>query len=135
MYLIDTDVISRLRKPHRHPTATRWLSSQRSSDIFLSVVTVGEIERGITRQRTRNPAFASDLALWLDQLLKVYSARILRFDVASARYWGKLTATVGNQSADLLIAATALSHGLTVVTGNTKHFEVTGVETLDPFSL
>ena len=134
MYLLDTDVISRLRRPHRHRRAVRWLSSQRSSDLYLSVVTVGEIERGITRQRLADPAFAGDLSRWLDQLLKIYSARILGFDVASALHWGRLTATVGNNSADLLIAATALSHGLTVVTGNTKHFEMTGVQTLDPFA-
>ncbi len=133
MYLLDTDVISRLRRPHRHGSAVRWLGSQRSSDLYLSVVTVGEIERGITRQRLADPAFASELGRWLDQLLKIYSARILDFDVASALHWGRLTATVGNRSADLLIAATALSHGLTVVTGNTKHFEKTGVQTLDPF--
>lgn len=134
MYLIDTDVISKLRRPHRHPAVTRWLSSQRSSDVFLSVVTIGEIERGIAQQRIRNSAFASDLARWLDQLLKIYSARILMFDVTSARNWGRLTVATGNKSADLLIAATALSHGLTVVTGNTRHFEMTGVETLDPFN-
>jgi predicted nucleic acid-binding protein len=133
MYLIDTDVLSRLRRPDRHPPAVRWFRAQASTDLYLSVITIGEIERGIVRQAGRDPEFAGELAAWLDRLLRTYADRILDFDIASARHWGRLTAAIGSHSADLLIAATALRHGLTVITGNVRHFEPTGVTTLDPF--
>lgn len=131
MFLIDTDVLSDLRKRDRNPAVVRWIESQRTADLHISVVTVGEIERGITRQQRHNPAFARDLAAWLDRVLAWYSDRILPVDTATARRWGQLYAILGNDSADLLIAATALEHGLTVVTRNVRHFEPTGVPVLD----
>ena len=133
MYLLDTDVLSALRKTDRHPQLVEWLRTQRSTDLYLSVISIGEIERGLTKQQMLNPEFAEDLSRWLDTLLRVYASRILDFTQSSARYWGRLSAAVGNNSADLLIAATALDHGLTVVSGNTRHFEPTGVTVFDPF--
>ena len=133
MFLLDTDVLSALRRRERHPEAVRWVETQRTADLNISVVTVGEIERGITQQQPRDPSFAGELALWLDRVLAWYSDRILLVDAATARRWGKLLATLGHDGADLLIAATALEHGLTVVTRNVRHFEPTGVPTLNPF--
>ena len=127
MFLLDTDVLSALRKRERNPEAVRWVEAQRASDLYLSVVTVGEIERGIGQQQRRDPSFAMDLAFWLDRVLAWYGDRILPVDAATARRWGQLSAVLGNDSADLLIAATALEHGLTVVTRNARHFEPTGV--------
>ena len=69
MFLLDTDVLSALRRRNRNPEAIRWLEAQRTSDMHISVVTVGEIERCITQQRQRNPTFARELALWLDRIL------------------------------------------------------------------
>ena len=132
-FLLDTDVISALRRSERNPGVVRWVESQRTADLHLSVVTVGEIEKGITQERRHNPAFARELAVWLDRVLAWYNDRILLVDTATARRWGQLSAKLGNDSADLLIAATALEHGLTVVTGNVPHFEPTGVPTLNPF--
>ena len=132
-FLLDTDVLSALRRRERNPKTARWITSQRTADLYLSVVTVGEVERGITQQQTRDPSFAHELAQWLDRVLAWYGDRILLVDAATARRWGQLSATLGHQSADLLIAATALEHGLTVVTGNVRHFEPTGVPTLNPF--
>ena len=132
MYLIDTDVLSALRRPDRNPEVVGWVSAQRAADLYLSVVTVGEIERGIARERARNPGFADRLGAWLDNLLRLYSERILPVDTSVARRWGCLTGEHGHGSADLLIAATALEHGLTVVTRNLRHFEPTGVAVLDP---
>lgn len=132
-FLLDTDVLSALRRRERNPDLVRWVDTQRTADLHLSVVTVGEIERGITQQQRRDPSFARELALWLDRVLDWYGYRILLVDTSTARRWGQLTATIGHQSADLLIAATALEHGLTVVTGNVRHFEPTGVPTLNPF--
>lgn len=133
MYLLDTVVLSELRKTRRDPGVVRWVSDQRPSDLFLSVVSIGEIERGIARQRTRDPAFADALGAWLDRLLALYRDRILPFDVDSARRWGRLSARLGNNGADLIIAATAAEHGLTVVTRNVRDFEPAGVSVLDPF--
>ena len=133
MYLLDTDVISALRRRERNPGAVRWVEIQRTADLHLSVVTVGEIERGISQQQRRDAPFARELAMWLDRVLAWYGDRILPVDTTTARRWGQLSATLGYESADLLIAATALEHGLTVVTRNVRHFEPTGVPTLNPF--
>ena len=132
-YLIDTVVISELRKRDRNPRVVAWVRAQRPADLFLSVVTIGELERGIVRQRAKAPDFASALAAWLDRVLVLYGERVLPFDIGCARRWGRLSATLGNDSADLLIAATALEHGLAVVTRNVRHFAPCGVEVIDPF--
>ncbi|CUA90622.1 Predicted nucleic acid-binding protein, contains PIN domain [Chelatococcus sambhunathii] len=134
MYLIDTDVLSALAKRRRDANVENWISRQRSSDLFLSVIGIGEIERGIALQRGKDPNFAAMLARWLDQVLTVYGDRVLPFDLASARRWGQLSAALGHHGADLQIAAIALEHGLTVVTRNVSDFEPTGVSVLDPFS-
>lgn len=134
MFLLDTDVLSALRRRERSPGVARWLERQRTSALHLSVVTVGEIERGIARQRRRDPDFAEDLADWLDRILTWYGGRVLAVDTATARRWGQLSADLGHDGPDLMIAATALEHGLTVVTRNTRHFEPAGVPVLNPFA-
>ena len=133
MYLLDTNVVSALRRPERSPVVVRWLENQRFTDLYLSVITVGEIERGSVQQQRLDPTFARELASWLDEVIGVYGDRILGVDVATARRWGQLSATTGHSSEDLLIAATALEHGLTVVTRNVRHFEPTGVRVVNPF--
>ena len=132
MFLIDTDVLSALRKPERNPAIVSWIRAQRPADLHVSVVTVGEIERGIASQWRRDPAFARVLAAWLDTVMTLYSERILPIDLSVARRWGRLSEAVGHEGADLLIAATAIENGLTVVTRNVRHFEPTGVPALDP---
>ena len=133
MFLIDTMVLSELRRRQRDPGVVAWIGAQRQEDCFLSVVSIGEIERGIARQRSADPAFAQQLAAWLDQLLRLHEQRLLPVDLATARRWGQLSAELGHDGADLLIAATALEHGLTVVTRNLRHFQPTGVATLNPW--
>ena len=132
MFLIDTDLLSALRRRERNPGIVQWVSKQRTTDLFLSVVSVGEIERGIARQHGCDPGFARDLAGWLDSVVRLYGERILAVDLSAARRWGRLSGALGHESADLLIAATALEHGLTVVTRNVRHFEPIGVPVLDP---
>ena len=132
MFLLDTDILSALRRRDRHPEVAQWLEAQRTVDLHLSVVTVGEVERGITQQRLRNPTFAEDLARWLDRVLGWYGDRILPVTLPVARRWGELSSTIGHGSADLLIAATALEHGLTVITRNVRHFEPPGVNVFNP---
>jgi len=133
MFLIDTVTLSELRKRQRDPMVVKWFERQRTTDLFLSVISIGEIERGIARQRTADPAFAGALADWLDRVLTLYGERVLPFDLPTARRWGVLSAALGNDGADLMIAATALEHGLTVVTRNISDFEPTAVAVLDPF--
>jgi predicted nucleic acid-binding protein len=134
VFLIDTMVLSELRRRQRDPGVVAWISEQRHDDCFLSVVSIGEIERGLARQRRVDLAFSRQLATWLDQLLRSYGDRLLPVDVGIARRWGRLSAELGHDGSDLLIAATALEHGLTVVTRNLRHFVPTGVATLNPWS-
>ncbi|MCS3725790.1 type II toxin-antitoxin system VapC family toxin [Bradyrhizobium betae] len=133
MFLLDTVTLSELRRTRRNPSVVAWMERQRTPDLFLSVVSIGEIERGIARQRAADPSFADALAAWLDRLLALYGAQILPFDLQTARRWGTLSAALGNESADLMIAATALEHGLTVVTRNVSDFKPAGVRIVNPF--
>jgi predicted nucleic acid-binding protein len=133
MYLVDTVVLSELRKRSRDANVVKWIGSVAAADLFLSTITIAEIERGIERQRTANPAFAEELAQWLDIILRVYAERVLPLTVNVARRWGRLAAQIGNTELDLAIAATALEHGLIVATRNTSDFAPTGVATLNPF--
>ena len=132
MYLIDTDVLSAMRREERNPAVAKWTLNQRTTDLYLSVVSIGEIERGIVRQRTRNPAFARALADWLDSVIVLYGERMLDINLATIRRWGRLCAELNHAGSDLLIAATALEHGLSVVTRNVRHFQPTGVKLIDP---
>jgi toxin FitB len=134
MFLVDTVTLSELRRRQRDPMVVAWFERQRTADLFLSVISIGEIERGIARQRAIDPRFADALANWLDQVLNLYGERVVPFDLRAARRWGALSAARGNDGADLMIAATALEHGLTVVTRNVSDFEPTGAAVLDPFS-
>lgn len=133
MYLIDTVVLSELRKARRDAGLAAWFDGRRTSDLFVSVISIGEIERGVAQSRVADPEFATLLAAWLDRVLLLYGERILPFDLGAARRWGLLSAQIGNENADLQIAATALEHGLAVVTRNVSDFEPTGVAVLNPF--
>jgi toxin FitB len=133
MYLIDTVVLSELRKRERHAGVVQWLRSKAVDALFLSAITIGEIERGVLRQRAKNAVFAEALGAWLDRTVETYADRILPVDTLVARRWGRLSARIGHGGADLLIAATALEYGLTVVTRNVRHFLPTGVPIEDPF--
>ena len=132
-YLLDTDILSAIRRKQRDPNLEKWLHSINSADVFLSVVTLGEVERGISQQRRINPEFAEDLERWLDTILLRYEQRILPLSVNIARRWGRLSGELGHNSADLMIAATALEHKLTVATRNTRHFEPTQVPLINPY--
>lgn len=132
MYLLDTDVLSALRKRERNPEVARWIADQRDTDLYLSVLSIGEIERDLAAVKGRDPAFAARLEDWLDALLRHYGDRILPVDLPVARRWGRLSQQTGNAGSDFLIAATALEHGLIVATRNARHFEPTGAPVLDP---
>ena len=133
-FLLDTVVLSELRKRDRNGAVVRWLQVQSADDLYLSAVTIGEIERGIVRQRGVDAAFAEKLEVWLERTIQLYADRILPIGTAIARRWGGLSARLGHDGADLLIAATALEHGMAVVTRNVRHFEQTGVALINPFA-
>nr|WP_221630216.1 MULTISPECIES: type II toxin-antitoxin system VapC family toxin [unclassified Synechococcus] len=132
--MLDTVVISELRRRERDPGVVAWLSEQNSDDLYLSVISLGEIERGITIKQKDDAVFARRLQGWLEGLLVLYGQRILPVDGSIARRWGQLSARIGHHGADLMIAATALEHNLQVVTRNVRHFTPTGVEVLNPFT-
>lgn len=133
MYILDTNVISAVRRPDRAPQVAAWLRGKAEQDLFLSVITLSEIERGIRQQEGRDPGFARDLRSWLDRTVLLFSDRLLPFDAEDARIWGRLSAEVGHAGADLMIAASALRHAATVVTGNVSDFAPTGVTIENPF--
>ncbi len=138
MYLVDTNVISEARKGERaHPGVREFFRSAAREDgaLFLSVVTIGELRRGVEliRHRGDRPQ-ALLLERWLQGLLGAYTDRILDFDVDAAQVWGRLRAPHPENELDKQIAATALVHDLTVVSRNAAHFSASGVPTLNPFS-
>jgi hypothetical protein len=133
MWLIYTNVLSALRRPERARQVATWIRARNPEDLYLSVVTLGEIERGICQQEGRNPGCSTDLRAWIDRTELLCADRILPFDTAAARLSGQLSADPGHPGADLMIAATALVRGATVVTGNVDDFAPTGVPVLNPF--
>lgn len=137
MYLIDTNVISEARKGRTsNPGVTAFFRrcAEDGSPLWLSVVTVGELRRGVDLIRHRSDmAQADKLEAWLSKLVKDYRDSILPFDLDAAQIWGRLRVPHPENSLDKQIAATALLHDLTVVTRNTADFEATGVRLLNPF--
>jgi predicted nucleic acid-binding protein len=137
MYLIDTDVLSEVRKGARADAGVRafFTAAVRSSaPLFLSVITIGEIRRGAASIRHRGDEDqALRLERWLDDVLQGFEDRILPFDVDCAQAWGQLRVPHPENPLDKQIAATAWVHGLTVVTGNVTHYRPTGAPLHDPF--
>ena len=132
MYLIDSDVLSALRGKNRDPRIVRWMEARRTADLYVSVVSIAEIESKIARLSTSNSRSARGLAAWLDSLIDLYGVHILEVDLDIARRWGRLSSGVVYDGADLLVAATALERGLTLVTLRVPHFRPIGVPTVDP---
>ena len=133
-YLLDTNVVSELRKPSPHPGVRAWLQSVPGAGTFLSVLTLGEVRRGIERMWARDETQASALERWLTSLEEGFADRILVVDRAVADAWGRVSAATPLPVVDGLLAATALVHGLVVVTRDTDPFERVGVPYLNPWS-
>jgi predicted nucleic acid-binding protein len=133
-FLVDTNVISELRKGNRCDAfVARWWSTVIAGEIFLSVLTIGEIRKGIENIRRRDAPSAVAIEKWLFGLLREHSAHILPVDLEVAEEWGRLNAPDPLPVIDSLLAATARVHGLTLVTRNVPDIERTGVASLNPW--
>jgi toxin FitB len=138
MYLVDTDVISEIRKGEKSDAGVREffeVVSREAVPLYLSVVTVGELRTGVERLRHRGDVQRAELLdRWLQRVTKTYADAILPLDEEIAHVWGRLRVPNPENLLDKQIAATALIHDLTVVTRNTEHFAATGVRLKNPFS-
>ena len=133
-YLVDTNVVSELRKRERADQGVvTWFRSREPEELYLSVLVIGELRRGAARVRRRDPAFGVVLDRWVAEIGERFSDRILPVDHAIAECWGEVSAHPTLPDVDSLLAATALVHDLTVVTRNVRHIAPSGARCLDPF--
>ena len=133
-YLVDTNVLSELRKKGRcDPNVSAWFAGVEPDELFVSVLSLGEIRRGIELIRRRDPASAGSLDRWLTGLEANYSDRIIPISTAVADRWGRLSLDQRLPVTDGLLAATGIEYKLTIVTRNTTDFMRSGADTLNPF--
>jgi predicted nucleic acid-binding protein len=132
-YLLDTNVISETRRVRPDSGVLGFLSATDAAGFFLSVMTLGELRRGVESKRRSDPSGADQLAVWVEKIETTFADRVLPIDAAIARRWGEASAGRSIPVIDTLIAATALQHGLTLVTRNTGDFLATKVPVLDPW--
>lgn len=131
-YLLDTNVVSELRKPRPHGAVVAWLTAQQEEQLFVSAVTLGELQSGIELTRSQDVARANEIEAWLDQLAESY--QVLAMDVQCFREWGRLMHEKSDQLLeDGMIAATARIHGLIVATRNERDFHRFDVRIVNPF--
>lgn len=134
-YLLDTNVISETRKTRADTGVLTFLSAADAVGLFLSVLTLGELRKGVAARRRIDPAAADRLGIWVDSIETTFADRVLSVEIAVARLWGELSAGRSLPVIDTLIAATAMVHGLTLVTRNTRDVELTGVPLIDPWQV
>jgi toxin FitB len=132
MYLLDTNVISEMRRARPHGAVVAWLQGVAGSELRISAVSLGEIQMGIEKLRPSDDVKASEIEAWLDQVSASYN--VLSMDAPIFRRWARLMHRRSDALLeDAMIAATALVHDLTVVTRNVRDFSLFGVRTLNPF--
>lgn len=133
-YLIDTNIISEVRKGERcDPNVAAWYASIDDDDLYLSVLVLGEIRRGVERARARDRVRAEALDRWLTAVTGAFAGRILAIDAAVADAWGRMTAKRTAPSIDALLAATAKANGMTLATRNVADVAGLGAEVVNPF--
>ena len=133
MYLVDTNVVSETRRLRPNPAVLAWLRSTRSGELQVSALTIGEIQQGIEKLRDRDPIRAGAIESWLDEAV-LQHFEVLPLNGAAAREWARLMRGQSDElTMDAMIAATAIVHGLIVVTRNERDFDRLAVRTLNPF--
>jgi len=133
MYLLDTNVVSELRRLRPHGAVLAWLQAVDDAQLFISAVTLGEIQAGIELTREQDTDKASEIEAWLDQVAAAYN--VLPLDAAAFREWARLMHRRSDTLyEDAMIAATARVHGLTVVSRNVADFKALGMEAFNPFT-
>jgi len=132
-YLLDTNVLSETRRKQADERVIRFISSTEPSVLFLSVLTLGELRKGVALKGRSDPSAARALGSWVDGLEFSFADRVLGIEAATARLWGELSAQRPRPVVDTLLAATAVVHGLTLVTRNTADVLDTGASLLDPW--
>ena len=132
MYLLDTNVVSELRRPRPHKAVLAWLETVADADLHISAVTIGEIQAGVEITRERDPAKADEIESWLERVAQTFN--VLAMDARAFRTWARLAHRKSDDLIeDAMIAATAAVHGLTVVTRNVRDFEELKAPTFNPF--
>lgn len=134
-YLLDTNVISETRKARADSSVIAFLASSEPDALFLSVLTVAELWKGVASKRRTDTLTADRLSVWVETIETTFAGRILPINMAIARVWSELSAHRSLPVIDTLIAATASVHKLTLVTRNTADLQATGVPLIDPWHL
>jgi toxin FitB len=133
VYLLDTNVISELRRKRPHGAVVAWLQTVPDANLHISAATIGELQVGIEMTREQNPARAAEIETWLDAVAATYN--VLPMDVRIFRAWARLMhRQSGSLVEDAMIAATAVVHDLTVATRNSRDFQKLGVRIFNPFT-
>lgn len=132
VYLLDTNVISELRRARPHGAVLAWLRAAPNSHLHISAVTIGELQAGVEITRDQDPEKATEIEAWIAQVADAYN--VLAMDAQTFRCWAQLMRRLSNDLIeDAMIAATAITHNLIVVTRNVQDFQRLGVRTLNPF--
>jgi toxin FitB len=132
-YLLDTNIVSEPKRKRPDQRAAAWLWSMDQGTLYVSVLTLGEIESGIAKLARKDPPAASTLTEWAEGIRRDFANRIFGVDLEIAETWGRISAKRSLPVIDSLLAATALVHGMTLVTRNVRNIGGTGVAILNPW--